>query len=114
MFFLYVRKQLPPTATGFTVSDPATADATLVAKSYEQAKQHMILRASQAAHEVIRAQEAWARQAFPSLVYFHEVDKGGHFAACEYPELFSAELLAAFKSARRPIGNTGVKTPSGR
>jgi pimeloyl-ACP methyl ester carboxylesterase len=50
--------------------------------------------------EVVRAQEAWARRAFPSLVYFHEVDRGGHFAMWEYPELFAAELRAAFKSLR--------------
>ena len=41
--------------------------------------------------EVIRAQESWARKAFPSLNYFNEVDKGGHFAMWEYPELFSRE-----------------------
>jgi pimeloyl-ACP methyl ester carboxylesterase len=50
--------------------------------------------------EVIRAQEAWARRAFPKLAYFHEVDRGGHFAMWEYPELFAAELRAAFKSVR--------------
>ncbi len=64
--------------------------------------------------EVIRAQEAWARRAFPSLVYFNEVDKGGHFAAWEYPELFSAELRAAFKSVRKPTGSTAAKTGSAR
>jgi pimeloyl-ACP methyl ester carboxylesterase len=50
--------------------------------------------------EVIRAQERWARQAFPNLTYFNEVDRGGHFAMWEYPELFSAELRMAFKSLR--------------
>ena len=50
--------------------------------------------------EVIRAQEGWARRAFPTLAYFHEVDRGGHFAMWEYPELFAAELRAAFKSLR--------------
>src|SRR5688572_251897 len=50
--------------------------------------------------EVIRAQESWARRAFPTLSYFNEVDKGGHFAMWEYPELFAAELRAAFKSVR--------------
>ena len=50
--------------------------------------------------EVIRAQEAWARRAFPTLSYFNEVDRGGHFAMWEYPELFAAELRAAFKSVR--------------
>ncbi|MET0650855.1 MAG: epoxide hydrolase family protein [Pyrinomonadaceae bacterium] len=50
--------------------------------------------------EVIRAQETWARRAFPNLIYFHEADRGGHFAMWEYPELFAAELRAAFKSLR--------------
>jgi pimeloyl-ACP methyl ester carboxylesterase len=50
--------------------------------------------------EVVRPQEAWARSAFPTLSYFNEVDRGGHFAMWEYPELFAAELRAAFKSLR--------------
>jgi pimeloyl-ACP methyl ester carboxylesterase len=50
--------------------------------------------------EVIRAQETWARRAFPNLIYFHEADRGGHFAMWEYPELFAAELRAAFKPLR--------------
>jgi pimeloyl-ACP methyl ester carboxylesterase len=50
--------------------------------------------------EVLRAQEAWARRAFPTLSYFNEVDRGGHFAMWEHPELFAAELRAAFKPLR--------------
>jgi pimeloyl-ACP methyl ester carboxylesterase len=50
--------------------------------------------------EVFRAQERWAKQAFPNLTYFNEVDKGGHFAMWEYPELFAGELRAAFRSLR--------------
>jgi pimeloyl-ACP methyl ester carboxylesterase len=50
--------------------------------------------------EVLRAQETWARRAFPKLIYFHEADRGGHFAMWEYPELFATELRAAFKSLR--------------
>ena len=50
--------------------------------------------------EVIRAQESWARRAFPTLSYFHEVDRGGHFAMWEYPALFATELRAAFKPLR--------------
>jgi pimeloyl-ACP methyl ester carboxylesterase len=51
--------------------------------------------------ENYRAPETWARRAYRNLIYFHEVDKGGHFAAWEQPELFSAELRAAFKSLRQ-------------
>jgi pimeloyl-ACP methyl ester carboxylesterase len=50
--------------------------------------------------DVYRAPESWARRAYRNLIYFHEVDKGGHFAAWEQPELFSAELRAAFRSLR--------------
>ena len=53
--------------------------------------------------EVYRAPETWARRAYRNLVYFHEVEKGGHFAAWEQPELFSAELRAAFRSLRQSI-----------
>jgi pimeloyl-ACP methyl ester carboxylesterase len=50
--------------------------------------------------EVYRAPETWARRAFRNLIYFHKADRGGHFAAWEHPELFAAELRAAFKSLR--------------
>lgn len=50
--------------------------------------------------EIYQAPETWARRAYKNLIYFHEVDKGGHFAAWEEPELFSAELRAAFRSLR--------------
>ena len=39
------------------------------------------------------------RRAYRNLIYFHEVDRGGHFAAWEQPELFSAEL-GGFRSLR--------------
>ncbi|HTJ59480.1 MAG TPA: epoxide hydrolase [Devosiaceae bacterium] len=51
--------------------------------------------------DVYRAPESWARRAYPNLTYFHEVDKGGHFAAWEQPALFSAELRAAFRPQRK-------------
>jgi pimeloyl-ACP methyl ester carboxylesterase len=51
-------------------------------------------------HEIYRAPESWSRQAYPSLYYFHEAAKGGHFAAWEQPELFSEEIRTAFRSLR--------------
>ena len=51
--------------------------------------------------ELYEAPRSWAERAYPgNLIYFHEVDKGGHFAAWEQPELFSAEMRAAFRSLR--------------
>jgi pimeloyl-ACP methyl ester carboxylesterase len=40
------------------------------------------------------------RQSLHKLIYFNEVDRGGHFAAWEVPELFATELQAAFRSLR--------------
>ncbi len=50
--------------------------------------------------EQYQAPRSWAERAYPNLIYFNEVDKGGHFAAWEEPELFSAEVRAAFRSLR--------------
>ncbi len=51
--------------------------------------------------EIWAAPRSWVEAVYPSLSYFHEVDKGGHFAAWEQPELFSAELQAAFRPLRK-------------
>lgn len=50
--------------------------------------------------EIYQAPRSWAEKSYPSLVYFHEVDKGGHFAAWEQPQLFTEELRLAFRSMR--------------
>jgi pimeloyl-ACP methyl ester carboxylesterase len=50
--------------------------------------------------EIWRTPRSWAEKAYPNLTYFNEVDNGGHFAAWEEPELFSAEVRAAFESLR--------------
>jgi len=50
--------------------------------------------------EIYRAPRSWGEQAFGNLIYWNEVDKGGHFAAWEQPELFSEEVRAAFRSLR--------------
>jgi pimeloyl-ACP methyl ester carboxylesterase len=50
--------------------------------------------------EIYQAPRSWAEQAYPNLVYFNEVDRGGHFAAWEQPELYASELRAGFRSLR--------------
>ena len=50
--------------------------------------------------EQYQAPRSWTERAYPNLIYFNEVDKGGHFAAWEEPELFCNELRAAFSSRR--------------
>jgi pimeloyl-ACP methyl ester carboxylesterase len=50
--------------------------------------------------EQYQAPRSWAERAYPNLIYFNQVDKGGHFAAWEQPQLFSQEVRAAFRSLR--------------
>jgi pimeloyl-ACP methyl ester carboxylesterase len=50
--------------------------------------------------EIYRAPRSWAERAFGNLFYWNEVDRGGHFAAWEQPQLFSEEVRAAFRSLR--------------
>jgi pimeloyl-ACP methyl ester carboxylesterase len=91
-----------------------TNSATSAARLYwEHGGQSVILAAAQKTAEIAlpvaitvfpgeiyRAPETWARRAYRNLIYFHEVDKGGHFAAWEQPQLFSEEIRAAFRSLR--------------
>jgi pimeloyl-ACP methyl ester carboxylesterase len=50
--------------------------------------------------EIYAAPRSWAERAYPKLIHYNKLDKGTHFAAWEQPELFSAELRAAFRSLR--------------
>jgi pimeloyl-ACP methyl ester carboxylesterase len=50
--------------------------------------------------EIWRTPRSWVENSYPNVTYFNEVDKGGHFAAWEEPELFSTEMRAAFRSLR--------------
>jgi pimeloyl-ACP methyl ester carboxylesterase len=54
------------------------------------------------AGEVFPAPRSWVETVYPNPAYFNEVDRGGHFAAWEEPELFSTEMRAAFRPLRRP------------
>ena len=50
--------------------------------------------------EQYQAPRSWTERAYPKLIYYNVLDKGGHFAAWEEPQLFSQEIRAAFKSLR--------------
>ncbi len=50
--------------------------------------------------EIWRTPRSWVERAYPSVVYYNAVDKGGHFAAWEEPQLFSEEMRACFRSLR--------------
>jgi pimeloyl-ACP methyl ester carboxylesterase len=50
--------------------------------------------------EIWRTPRSWVEASYPNVIYFNEVDKGGHFAAWEEPEIFANELRAAFRTLR--------------
>jgi pimeloyl-ACP methyl ester carboxylesterase len=53
--------------------------------------------------EIYQAPRSWADKAYPKLIHYNRLAKGGHFAAWEQPALFTAEMRAAFKSVRKSI-----------
>ena len=60
--------------------------------------------------EIFAAPRSWVEKGYPTLTYFHEAERGGHFAAWEEPELFATEIRAAFKSValkRQPAPGFG-------
>jgi pimeloyl-ACP methyl ester carboxylesterase len=64
--------------------------------------------------EIWRTPRSWAEKSYPTLSYFHEADRGGHFAAWEEPDIFSDEMRAAFKSVRKsPRREPAAVTPVG-
>ena len=90
-----------------------TGTGTSAARSYWESGRAQALAAGQAPPEVklpvgfttfpdeiFRAPRSWVEASYPTLTYFHEADKGGHFAAWEEPEVFTTEVRAAFKPLR--------------
>jgi pimeloyl-ACP methyl ester carboxylesterase len=52
--------------------------------------------------ELYEAPRSWAERAYPKLMHYNKVAKGGHFAAWEQPQLLAQEVRAGFKSLRKP------------
>ncbi|MFL5701928.1 MAG: epoxide hydrolase, partial [Ktedonobacteraceae bacterium] len=50
--------------------------------------------------ELYEAPRTWAERAYPNLIYYNTLDRGGHFAAWQEPQLFSQEVRAGFRSLR--------------
>ena len=107
---LVARDDFLDNVTLYWLTNTATSSARLY---WETSGQSVILAAAQKTSEislpvaitvfpdeVYRAPETWARRAYRNLIYFKEVDKGGHFAAWEEPQLLAEEVRAAFRSLR--------------
>jgi len=58
--------------------------------------------------EIYSAPRSWTERAYPHLIYFNKLEKGGHFAAWEQPQVFSEELRASFRSLRQVPTSTSV------
>ncbi len=108
---LLTRDEMLDDVTLYWLTNTAVSSARIY---WETAGQSVILSAAQKTaeislpvaitvfpDEVYRAPESWARRAYRNLIYFNEVDKGGHFAAWEQPEIFSREVAAAFRPLRQ-------------
>jgi pimeloyl-ACP methyl ester carboxylesterase len=113
---LLVKDEVLDDITLYWLTNSATSSARLY---WETAGQSVLLAAAQKTAEislpvaitvfpgeVYRAPETWARRAYSNLVYFNEVDKGGHFAAWEQPQLFAEEIRAAFRPLQTKQANT--------
>jgi pimeloyl-ACP methyl ester carboxylesterase len=94
-----------------------TGTGASAARSYWEAGRAQALAAGQAPPEVSlpvgfttfpgeiwRTPRSWVEKSYPNVSYFNEVDRGGHFAAWEEPELFATEVRAAFRSLRVVAG----------
>jgi pimeloyl-ACP methyl ester carboxylesterase len=107
---LLTRDDFLDNVTLYWLTNSATSSARLY---WETSGQSVLLAAAQKTseislpvavtvfpEEIYRAPETWARRAYRNLIYFNEVDRGGHFAAWEEPELLASELRDAFRSLR--------------
>src|ERR1700747_1812572 len=90
-----------------------TGTGASAARSYWEAGRAQALAAGQASPpvklpvgfttfpgEIFRAPRSWVEKGYPTLTYFHEAARGGHFAAWEEPELFATEIRAAVRPLR--------------
>jgi pimeloyl-ACP methyl ester carboxylesterase len=77
-------------------------EATLVAKGgfFDPRNVTIPVAVSVFPDEIYAAPRSWTEKAYPKLIHFNRLDKGGHFAAWEQPNLFVDEMRASFKSLR--------------
>ena len=75
-------------------------DKKLLVRQARLPRRSRFRSASRRSRGIWRTPRSWVEKAYPNVIYFNEVDKGGHFAAWEEPGLFSEELRAAFRPLR--------------
>jgi pimeloyl-ACP methyl ester carboxylesterase len=80
------------TSAGRLYWENGARGSVIVAAAQKTDEIHLPVAITVFPDDVYRAPEGWARRAYRNLIYFHEVDKGGHFAAGERPEIFSGSF----------------------
>ena len=58
--------------------------------------------------EIYQAPRSWTERAYPKLIHYNRLNKGGHFAAWEQPQLFSEEVRAGFRSLRSAVAKSAA------
>ena len=90
--------------TLYWLTNPAVSSARLYWESKLPffAPKHVVIPVAVSVFpdELYAAPQNWAERAYPKLIHYNRLPKGGHFAAWEQPELFTAEIQAAFRSLR--------------
>lgn len=97
------RDDMLDTVSLYWFSNAAASSARLYWESYSAANLEPVtlpMGGTLFPKEIFLSSERWARQRFPGMVYWHEVAKGGHFAALEQPEVFTTELRNCFGRMR--------------
>jgi hypothetical protein len=90
------------TGTGASAARLYWEGGQTAAAAHGQPRQEMKLPAGVTAFpgEIFLAPRSWAEKVYSNLIYFHEADRGGHFAAWEEPQLFTEEVRAGFRPLR--------------
>jgi pimeloyl-ACP methyl ester carboxylesterase len=90
------------TGTGTSTSRLYWENSRAVTAAIKQPPPHVTLPVAFTVFpgEIFQPPRHWVKSAYHNLIYFNEVDRGGHFAAWEEPELFADEMRAAFRSLR--------------
>jgi pimeloyl-ACP methyl ester carboxylesterase len=56
--------------------------------------------------EIYTAPRSWTERAYPNLIHYNKVERGGHFAAWEQPQIFTDEVRAGFRPLRKQLAKT--------
>jgi pimeloyl-ACP methyl ester carboxylesterase len=88
------------TSAGRIYWEEGRSTAAAIASGQKPAKLSLPVAFTVFPNELFKAPRKWAEKVYPNLIYFNEVDRGGHFAAWEEPELFASEMRNAFSSLR--------------